>query len=283
MSEGASMTTNVVTPARAIRAGDRGEVLVYPNAEALARAAADAFTEVVTAAVDARGVALVALSGGSTPKRMGELLAGEPYRTTVPWASIEFFWGDERWVPLESEESNAGVAMRTFLGAVGTDPSRINPFPVEVPDADLAADMYATRLRTITGETGGIPVFDLVLLGMGDDGHTASLFPGTAATHEQDALVLAHHVPKLDATRLTLTPPVLNAGREIVFLVGGAAKADVLRNVLFSPHRPDDLPSQAIRPNGGRLRWLVDEAAAAQLDDGSGDGVSETDGGPAGD
>jgi len=271
MSEAGSMTTDDHAPLRTIRAGARGDVLVYADPEALARAAAATFAGVVTRAVEARGLALVALSGGSTPRRMGELLAQDPYRTSIAWVSIEFFWGDERWVPLDSDESNAGMAMRTFLDKVGVSPGRINPFPVEFPDAALAADAYATRLRTISGETAGVPVMDLILLGMGDDGHTASLFPGTAAIHERDALVVAHHVPKLDATRLTFTPPLLNAGREIVFLVGGAAKADILRDVLFGPERVDDLPSQVIRPTGGRLRWLVDEAAAAHLGEGSAD------------
>jgi len=253
------------SPTRTIPFGQRGEVLVFSDAESLARAAAAAFADVVSAAVAARGLATVALSGGSTPRRMGELLAAEPYRSGIPWASIEVFWGDERWVALESDESNAGVAMRTFLGKVAVGPSRINPFPVELPDAALAANVYATRLRTVTGETDGPPVLDLVILGMGDDGHTASLFPGMAAIHEKESLVVAHHVPKLDATRLTLSPPVLNAGREIMFLVGGSAKADVLRDVLLGPEQPDDLPSQVIRPTSGRLRWLVDEAAAAKL------------------
>ncbi len=266
----APMSTGDHGPITTISAGERGEVSVFADSEALARAAAAAFAEIVSQAVDARGLALVALSGGTTPRRMGELLAAEPYRSKVPWASIEFFWGDERWVPLESDESNAGVAMRTFLDEVPVEPSRINPFPVELSDAALAADVYATRLRTVTGETDTVPVFDLVLLGMGDDGHTASLFPGTKAVHETEALVVAHHVAKLDATRLTFSPPLLNAGREIVFLVGGAAKAGVLRDVLFGPDRVDDLPSQLIRPTGGRLRWLVDAAAAAQLGDATG-------------
>ena len=246
--------------------GPRGRVRVYPDAEALARAAAESFTTITSRAVDKRGRAYIALSGGSTPKRMGEVLASAPFRGRVPWDMLEVFWGDERWVPEESPESNAGVAKRSFLDHVPIPPSRINPFPTAVPDPGTAALMYATQLRTVFGQTDGVPRFDLVLLGMGDDGHTASLFPGTAAIHETEAFVVAHHVPKLGAVRLTLTPLVLNAGRETLFLVSGATKAATLAAVLEGPEKVDELPSQAIRPSdGGSLTWLVDRAAAARL------------------
>jgi len=252
-------------PLHVLAYGRRGEVRVYPDAEALARAAAATFVRAVGEAAAARGRAFVALSGGSTPRRMGELLATPGYRDLVPWASVEIFWGDERWVPETSDESNAGVAKRTFLDKVPVEPSRINPFPTSLADPELAASMYSTQLKTVFGVTDGPPAFDLVLLGMGDDGHTASLFPGTAAIHETAALVVAHRVPKLDAWRLTLTPAAINAAREVVFLVGGAGKAATLAWVLEAPERVDELPSQVVRPSGGRLVWLVDEAAAAEL------------------
>lgn len=261
MSEAATEVT------RTLDYGERGKVLVYPDAEALARGAAKTFASVLGAAAAERGLAYVALSGGSTPKRMGELLAEQPYRDSAPWSQIEFFWGDERWVPLSSVESNAGVAKRTFLDTVPVMPSRIHPFPD--PDTlsapGVAAEMYALQLRTVFGEPEGVPSFDLVLLGMGDDGHTASLFPGTAAIHETDALVVAHYVDKLGAERLTLTPPVLNAGRQVVFLVAGAGKAATLQRVLEGPENVDELPSQVIHPTDGNLTWLTDEAAVARL------------------
>ncbi len=257
--------TETSLPVQELNYGPRGQVRVFTDVDALALGAADAFAAITSAAVATRSRAYVALSGGSTPKRMGELLAVAPFRDRVPWESLEVFWGDERWVPEESPESNAGVAKRTFLDHVPIPPSRVNPFPTGVPDPETAATMYATQLRTVFGQTDDVPRFDLVLLGMGDDGHTASLFPGTAVIHETEALAVAHAVPKLGAVRLTLTPPVLNAGREVVFLVAGAEKAETLASVLEGPEKVDELPSQIIRPVDGRLTWLVDRAAAARL------------------
>ncbi|MDP9367560.1 MAG: 6-phosphogluconolactonase [Chloroflexota bacterium] len=257
--------TETSLPVQELDYGPRGLVRVFTDVDALALGAADAFAAITSAAVATRSRAYVALSGGSTPKRMGELLAIPPFRDRVPWESLEVFWGDERWVPEESPEGNAGVAKRTFLDHVPIPPSRINPFPTTVLDPETAATMYATQLRTVFGQTDGVPRFDLVLLGMGDDGHTASLFPGTAAIHEMEALAVAHVVPKLGAVRLTLTPPVLNAGREVIFLIGGAEKAETLAEVLEGPEKVDELPSQVIRPTDGRLTWLVDRAAAARL------------------
>src|SRR5215203_5646697 len=254
-------------PVRTLDYGERGTVLVYKDGEALAHAAAQTFIRAVGEATAARGLAYVAFSGGSTPKRMAELLAEHPYRDQVPWAEIEFAWGDERWVSLSSPESNAGVAQRTLLNHVPVSPSRVNPFPSpdEISDPKLAASMFETQLKIVFGVTDGAPRFDLIFLGMGDDGHTASLFPGTAAIHEAEAMVAAHYVDKLSVDRLTFTPPLLNAGREVVFLVGGAGKADMLGRVLDGPIDIDELPSQVIRPTDGSLTWLVDEAAAAKL------------------
>ncbi len=249
-------------PSRTIDYGERGTVRVYADAEALARAAAALLAETVSSAT---GHAYIALSGGSTPKRMGQLLAEAPYRETVAWRDIEFFWGDERFVPEESPESNSGEARRTFLDKVDVEPGRINPFPTTVRDPDLAAEMYATQLKTVFNETDVAPRFDLVFLGMGDDGHTLSLFPGTAAIHETERFVVANYVPKLDTTRLTLTAPVVNAAQRVAFLVGGAGKAETLAKVLDGPVDVDTLPSQIIRPVDGELLWLVDEAAAANL------------------
>ena len=179
--------------ARTIDYGERGTVRVFPDAEALARAAADLLAGVVG---DKAGLSYIALSGGSTPKRMGQLLADSPYREAIDWRSIEFFWGDERYVPEDNPESNSGEARRTFLNQVGVEPSRINPFPTTVSSPDLAAEMYATQIKTVFGETDGLPRFDLVFLGMGDDGHTLSLFPGTEAIHETGRLVAANFVPQ---------------------------------------------------------------------------------------
>lgn len=242
--------------------GERGTVQVYADGEALAQAAAALLADAIASA---SGHAYIALSGGSTPKRMGQLLAQPPYRDAVEWRNVEFFWGDERFVPEDSPESNSGEARRTFLDKVDVEPSRINPFPTQISDAGLVAELYTTQIRTVFGETTGFPRFDLVLLGMGDDGHTLSLFPGTEAIRETTRLAVTNYVPKLDATRLTLSAPLVNAARRVAFLVGGAGKAETLARVLDGPVDVETLPSQIIRPKNGQLLWLVDQAAAALL------------------
>ena len=241
----------------------RSRLVVVADGEALARAAAERFVAAVEAAVAARGRVLVALSGGSTPKRMGALLAGPEYAVRVPWSAVEVFWGDERWVPLMSEESNAGEALRTFLDAVPAPRKQIHPVATDLASPTRAAEAYEAEIRRVAG--AGIPVFDLVLLGMGDDGHTASLFPHTAALHERDKLVVENFVPKLGADRITFTYPLINAAREVLVLVGGAGKAETLARVLEGPSDPVELPSQGIAPETGTLTWLVDRAAAASL------------------
>ena len=240
-------------------------VRIVADAGALAHAAADLFATVTTAAVAERGRAAVALSGGSTPRRMGELLAAPPYQERVPWGDLDIFWGDERWVAATSPESNAGEAKRTFLDAVPVSPERVFPFPTGVAAPEESAAAYEATLRRVVAMDDGLPRFDLILLGMGDDGHTASLFPKTAALEERGRLAVANLVPQLATTRLTLTVPVLNAGREVVFLVAGSGKAETVAAVLEGPDRPTALPSQLIRPEPGRLTWMIDQAAAAAL------------------
>ena len=198
---------------------------------------------------------------------MGTILAREPYRSRIPWDRIHIFWGDERWVPLGSPESNAGEARRGFLDLVPIPPGNVHPWDTAAESPREAAAAYETQLRELFAEPSGIPRFDLVLLGMGNDGHTASLFPDTGALVADGRLAVANYVPKMDANRLTLTAPLLNAGREILFLVGGPGKADTLEAVLEGPELPANFPAQLIRPArpDGRLDWLVDEDAGAQL------------------
>ena len=251
-------------PTRRIDLGDKGEAWIVADAEALAREAAALVINTLHVAVTSRGVASVALSGGSTPKRMGELFATEPYVSQMPWPSIEFFWGDERTVPLESPENNAGVAMRGYLDQVPVDPGRVHPW-----QTDLAPEVAAGNYEAMLGERlpvkDGFPRFDLVLLGMGDDGHTASLFPFTDALSEQVRWAIENRVPQLDTTRLTLTAPVINNAGMVVFLLAGAGKAARLAEVIDGPSDPDRLPSQRIQPHNGRQIWLLDEAAAGDL------------------
>lgn len=249
---------------RRLDLGARGEAWVVADAEALAREAAALVINTLHVAVTTRGVASVALSGGSTPKRMGELFVEEPYVSQMPWPSIQFFWGDERTVPLSSEESNAGVAMRTFFNQVPDNPARVHPWQTE-SNPDTAAANYQALLGELLPVEDGYPRFDLVLLGMGDDGHTASLFPHTPALNETERWAVANPVEKLNTVRLTLTAPVINNARMVVFLVGGANKAERLIEVIDGPADPDRLPSQMIQPHNGRLIWLLDEAAAAGI------------------
>lgn len=261
------MTPNAEEP-RTLDFGPRGTVTVVADGTGLARAAAERFARAVETAVTARGQTFIALSGGSTPKQMGAILAREPYRSRVPWDGVHLFWGDERFVPLGSPESNAGEAKRGFLDLVPIPHENVHPWNTDAETSDEAAEQYEREIRKVLGSLTGIPRFDLVLLGMGDDGHTASLFPSTTALTATGLLAVSNFVPKLGADRLTLTAPMLDAGREILFLVGGPGKARTLSAVLEGPEDPITLPAQSIRPSGpdGRLNWLVDEDAAARLD-----------------
>lgn len=246
-------------------------VRVLPDVAAVQRAAAEEFTQRTEAAVRARAAAFVTLSGGSTPRGLHTLLAdpAEPFRTRVPWARLHVFWGDERPVPPDHPDSNYRMAHDTLLRHVAVPPAQVHRIAGEDPDPARAAERYARELREVFAAPGrleaGWPRFDLVILGMGADGHTASLFPGTDAVHEATRLVVALWVAKLGSHRITLTPPVLNAADAVVFLVTGGDKAETLAAVLEGPWQPDVYPSQVIRPRAGAPIWLVDRAAAARL------------------
>lgn len=249
---------------RTIDYGDRGQIAVVSDGMELALAAASAVLGLMTNAVQARGVGTIALSGGSTPKTMGMLFHGEPFHSAMPWGSLQIFWGDERWVPLNDPESNAGEAKRGYLDEMPIPAANIHPWPTS-GDPDNAAGIYADTIRAnVPGQP--LPIFDLILLGMGDDGHTASLFPGTSALSITDRITAPNPVEKLNTTRLTFTAPLINAARSVIFLAGSAGKAERLHEVLDGPLETDRLPSQLIRPTSGELRWIIDEAAAANLD-----------------
>lgn len=238
------------------------DVRVSANQQDLFQAAANLFQEIVRGAVSTRGRCTIALSGGSTPRGLFTLLAQEPYRSAIPWSQCEFFWGDERCVPPDDPESNYRMARETLLDRVPVPVAHIHRMHGEDPPAQAAED-YERELRRIFASDGDWPRFDLILLGMGDDGHTASLFPGSAALAETQHWVVAHYVEQVHMNRLTLTLPVLNHARHIVFLVSGASKAPALRTVLASSGGADSLPSARVRPIDGQLIWLVDAAAMA--------------------
>jgi 6-phosphogluconolactonase len=233
----------------------------------VAAAAAELFASSAAAAVEARGVARVAISGGTTPKAMFALLADKsgPYFARVPWDKLHLFWVDERCVPPTDADSNYRMTNEAMLKKVPLPAAQVHRMEGEL-DPEVAAARYEAAIRAeFRLEGAETPVFDLVLLGMGDDGHTASLFPHTAALDELGRLVVANHVAQKDTWRITLTWPVINLGREVTFLIEGAAKADVLHGVLLGPYDPEARPSQLIRPASGKLTMLLDAAAAAKL------------------
>lgn len=245
------------------------QIRIVADVGELSRAAAVELVRQAREAVQARGVFTVALAGGSTPKSLYALLTrdGEgSFRSQIPWDRVHFFWGDERHVPPDHPDSNYRMAYEAMLAKAPVPPSQVHRIKAENPDASRAADEYEQDLRQFFQlAEGQLPRFDLVLLGMGPDGHTASLFPGTAALHEQKRLVVAPWVEKFNTYRVTLTPPVLNNAVAVVFLVSGEEKAETLRGVLEGDYQPDRLPSQIVRPSDGTLLWLVDRAAARLL------------------
>ena len=244
------------------RSKESASHLVYPDADHLARAAAEHFATLAAEAIAARGQFTVALSGGSTPRAAYALLAAEE----VDWPRVHVFWGDERCVPPDHLDSNYRLAREALLDHVPLPAGNVHRIRGEINPEQAAAD-YERTLRSFFARRPEEPTarFDLILLGMGEDGHTASLFPGTAALHEQTRWVLAHYVDKLRAWRVTLTPVVINAAAQVTFIVAGAGKADQLRQVLAGPYQPDALPAQIVRPTDGRLLWLTDEAVVAHL------------------
>jgi 6-phosphogluconolactonase len=250
--------------------------LIWPTAQDLALASARNFAEKVQAAVAKRGVARVAISGGSTPQAAFKLLAdpAQPFANTIPWDKLQLYWVDERTVPPDHPESNYGVCKKLLLDHVGIPPVNVHRMEGEL-DPEEAASRYESTLRnTLKLEGAESPAFDLLLLGMGDDGHTASLFPHTDGLNELGRLCIANQVPQKDTWRITLTWTVINQAHEVVFEIAGAAKVDRVAEVFTGPRDPERLPSQLIRPSTGRLLLQLDEAAAAKLP--SGTEVSET-------
>ena len=220
-------------------------------------------------AVNARGLFSIALAGGSTPKRLYALLASEQdnsWRARFPWKETHFFWGDERHVPPDHADSNYRMAFETMLSKVPVSPSQVHRIEGENPDTGRAALAYEEDLLSYFRIGGGaLPRFDLALLGLGPDGHTASLFPGTEAVDEMSRLAVAVWVPKFQSWRITLTAPLLNHAANVLFLVSGKDKAEALRAVLQGEFQPPRYPAQLIRPEQGNLIWLADGSAASLL------------------
>jgi 6-phosphogluconolactonase len=231
----------------------------------LFQAAAEEVLRLATDAVAQRGRFTIALSGGSTPKNLYTLIAANA-SATLPWAQMFFFWGDERHVPPDDPDSNYRMAREAILSKVSIPAANVFPVPTENQDAVAAAEAYERTVRKFFGlGAGELPCFDLILLGMGPDGHTASLFPESAALQEKSRLVVANWVDKLKASRITFTLPVLNAARCVAFLVSGADKAAVLHEVLEGSAPAEKYPSKLVQPTNGKLIWFLDRAAASEL------------------
>ncbi|GIX49046.1 MAG: 6-phosphogluconolactonase [Candidatus Tectimicrobiota bacterium] len=241
------------------------EVRVCKDAAALARNVAAQCYRLACQAVAQAGRFTLVLAGGNTPRATYALLAAEPYRSAMPWAQTHVFWGDERVVPPQHPESNYRMAYETLLAHVAIPAANVHRIPAE-RGAEAAAADYERTVREFFGlQDTAWPHFDLILLGLGRDGHTASLFPGSPALYESRRLVVATWVPQLQAYRLTLTPPVLCQARHVLFVVSGRDKAAAVRRVLCGPYRPARYPAQLVRPSHGQLLWYLDDAAAAQL------------------
>lgn len=240
---------------------------VFATPPEVARAAAVFFTDAVLSAASARGIARVAISGGTTPKAMFALLAdpAQPFVKQVPWDKLDLYWVDERCVGPEDADSNYRMTREALLSKVPLPTERIHRMEGELAPEEAAARYEAAIRNGFRLEGAETPTFDLVLLGMGDDGHTASLFPHTEALNEMSHIVVANHVPQKDTWRVTLTWPVITQGREVAFLIEGAGKAQVLHEVLQGPYQPETYPSQIIRPASGKLTLLLDAAAASKL------------------
>jgi len=248
--------------------GGKTDVHISANSEELARFAAEQFVRLAIEAQRERGLFTVALAGGSTPKTLYVLLASEQesYRAQLDFGMIHFFWGDERHVPPDHPDSNYRMASEAMLSKVPVPLENVHRIKSEMADAEEAARDYEQVLEKFFKlENGQLPRFDLVVLGMGSDGHTASIFPDSDVINEKRRLVVAPWVEKLRSYRITLTPPVLNKAASTIVLVSGAEKAEILHKVLEGEYRPEFFPAQLISPSEGGLLWLADREAAQLL------------------
>jgi 6-phosphogluconolactonase len=240
---------------------------VYPDADALAQAAAGDLLRLAQQSVAERGVFTLALAGGSTPRKLYTLLATDPSFAEFPWDKTQLFFGDERHVPPDHPDSNYLMTKSTLMTSGRIPETHLHRVPAELADANEAAAQYEAEMRSFfTDEKclNGFPRFDAILLGMGPDGHTASLFPGSKGLEEKERWVIANWVEKFHSNRITFTFPVLNAARHVLLLVAGADKAEMLQEVLATDG-PAIYPVQKVQPLDGVKTWLLDRAAAAQL------------------
>ncbi|HJT58531.1 MAG TPA: 6-phosphogluconolactonase [Ktedonobacteraceae bacterium] len=239
-------------------------IAIYPNIDVISQQAAQYIVRIATESIARQSRFTIALSGGTTPRKLYGLLGTEPYLSQIDWVLTHIFWSDERCVPPDNEESNYHMAHEVLLSKIPIPATQVHRMPAEMLNRNVASQEYADEMRQVFG-TDDIPHFDLIQLGMGPEGHTASLFPHQASLHEQQRLVMPVSVPKPPPDRLTFTPPLLNAARNVLFLLTGSDKAAALHAVLESPYNPDEYPAQIVRPSDGEVTWMVDTAAAQKL------------------
>jgi 6-phosphogluconolactonase len=237
-------------------------IQVFPDLEAVSRAAAELVVKEIREAVKDHGQFILVLSGGHTPRRLYELLSGDPFRDQISWDRVHVFWGDERCVPPDDPRSNERMAREALLNHVPIPHLQIHSVHCTRRVREATVE-YEALLRSFFKDR--VPRFDFVLLGLGEDGHTASLFPNTHVLDEHERWVAEVYPAKQDLYRITLTTPIINQAAMVAFLVSGASKARILHEVLEGPFEPSRLPAQLIRPTSGKLLWLVDEESAALL------------------
>ncbi len=239
-------------------------IAIYPDIETISQQAATYVARIAREAIVTRGRFTIALSGGNTPKQLYGLLASEPYSSQIDWQLVEIFWSDERCVPPDAPESNYHMAQEVMLSRLSIPVAQVHRMPADRDNRDAASQEYTQEMQRVFS-TNGIPEFDLIQLGMGPEAHTASLFPHQPSLHEKERLVMPVSVPKPPPDRLTFTPPILNAARNILFLATGADKADALQAVIEGPRNPDEYPAQIVRPPNGEVTWMVDKAIAQKI------------------
>jgi 6-phosphogluconolactonase len=238
------------------------EIIVAEDLQELSRIAADRFVRLAATSISSSGRFTVALAGGSTPKSLYRLLSSDEYKTKIDWAHVFFFFGDERFVPADDPESNYRMARENLLDPIDIPSANIFRWHTETGSPDEVAANYEEMLREFFNLGESVPCFDLILLGLGADGHTASLFPNSPALGETKRLAISNRVEKFGAYRLTFTFPLINNAANIIFLVSGPEKAFALTEILKETGNFQKYPARAVRPVGGELIWLVDEQAS---------------------
>jgi 6-phosphogluconolactonase len=241
---------------------DRPDISVVKDAERLSHLAAMRMSEGIGSSIEARGVSYVALAGGSTPLRVYQILAADHMRNTIDWRHVHLFFGDERMVPPDDPASNYGMVSRELVSHIPIPPENIHRIRGEASAVDAGME-YETELQKCFG--GRVPRFDIVILGVGEDGHTASLFPGTDALIEGSRMAIGYFIPQLNIWRVTLTLPVLLNARETLFLVTGKRKASMVARILEAGEPQAGIPASMVRPTQGRVHWILDEEAASLL------------------